>query len=327
MTGMMMLKKFLLIALTLMMLMSTACAKDLISASDRAKLDGWGDNRPSDELYLQFKDVFDDPLYYETLWGQPVTTKDIIQGLREAGFDTLRVPVAWMTNATHLGKGENDYTISSAYLDRVETIVGWALDEGMYVILNDHWDGGWYGMFGSDTEATRNLAMEAYRGMWKQIAERFADYDSHLIFETLNEPRLCGNKQYEWWIDTNNADCKDAMDCVNKLNAAALDSIRKSGGNNAKRFVMMPTYAASPDAQNLAGYSIPNDDHIIAEIHAYRPYAFALANDGTQVSTFNEDKDKGELVDMFNNLKNKLQIPLFQLLETIITIKKANYIY
>ena len=129
--------------------------------------------------------VTDDPAYYETLWGEPVTTEEMIRGMKEAGFDTLRIPVAWMTNATHLNEG--DYTISEAYLNRVAEITDWALNAGMIVIINDHWDGGWWGMFGSETKETRELAMEAYIGMWRQIGTRFADYDSRLIFESANE--------------------------------------------------------------------------------------------------------------------------------------------
>ena len=104
------------------------------------------------------------PSFYEIYWGQPITTPEMLQGMKACGFDTIRIPVAWMTNATHLAQG--DYTISEAYMDRVEEIVNYALDAGMIVIINDHWDGGWWGMFGSDTEETRNLAMEAYTGMW-----------------------------------------------------------------------------------------------------------------------------------------------------------------
>ena len=116
---------------------------------------------------------------------QPVTTPEMLQGMKACGFDTIRIPVAWMTNATHLAQG--DYTISPEYMDRVEEIVNYALDAGMIVIINDHWDGGWWGMFGSESEAARNLAMEAYTGMWKQLAERFGKYDWRLVFESANE--------------------------------------------------------------------------------------------------------------------------------------------
>ena len=83
---------------------------------------------------------------YETFWGQSVTTQEMLDGMKAAGFDTLRLPVAW-TNMMAFESG--DYTINSAYLDRVEEIAGYARNAGMYVIINDHWDGGWWGMFGS----------------------------------------------------------------------------------------------------------------------------------------------------------------------------------
>ena len=89
------------------------------------------------------------PLSYETYWGQPKTTQAMIDGMKAAGFDTIRIPVAWMTNATHLYEG--DYTIDAGYMDRVEEVVRYARKAGMYVIINDHWDGGWYGMFGSES--------------------------------------------------------------------------------------------------------------------------------------------------------------------------------
>ena len=198
----------------------------------------------------------------------------------------------------------------------MQEVVNYVIDNDMYCILNIHHDNTDFD-YNTNTHiypdfpyfypdsAHYQQSEKFVTSVWSQVADRFENYDSHLIFETLNEPRLVGNQQHEWWIDTNSADCQDALNCVNKLNAAALSTIRKSGGNNEKRFVMMPTYSASPDAQNLAAYTIPNDKHIIAEIHAYRPYKFALANDGTGVSTFNEATDKGELIEMFNNLKSK----------------------
>ena len=185
--------------------------------------------------------ITDDTVHYETLWGQPVTTAEMVRGMKAAGFDTLRIPVAWMTNATHLNQG--DYTISPAYLQRIREIVDYALEADMFVIVNDHWDGGWWGMFGSDTEATRELAMEAYTGMWKQIGETFAEYDSRLIFESANEE--LGAR-----FDENSAlYCQDSIDnklsederyaLTNRVNQAFVDTIRGLGGNNAERFLLI----------------------------------------------------------------------------------------
>ena len=125
-----------------------------------------------------------DPTSFETIWGQPVTTKEMIEGMKAAGFDTLRIPVAW-TNGMNFESG--DYTIDERLMDRVDQIVTWALDADMYVIVNDHWDGSWWGMFGSETQETRDKAMEMYKAMWDQITDRFGDYSYKLIFESANE--------------------------------------------------------------------------------------------------------------------------------------------
>ena len=102
-----------------------------------------------------------DPTVYETYWGQPVTTQDMLTAMKAAGFDTIRIPVAWMTNATAMPYAMKDYTISEAYLARVREIVDYARNADMYVILNDHWDGGWWGMFGSEDPDTVSFAIEA----------------------------------------------------------------------------------------------------------------------------------------------------------------------
>ena len=92
------------------------------------------------------------PTSFETLWGQPVTTRNMIDDMKAMGFDTLRIPVAW-TNGINYESG--DYTIDERLMNRVDEVVNYALDADMYVILNDHWDGSWWGMFGSGDEAVR----------------------------------------------------------------------------------------------------------------------------------------------------------------------------
>ena len=125
-----------------------------------------------------------DPTSAETVWGQPKTTAEMINGMKAAGFDTLRIPVAW-TNGMNFESG--DYTIDERLMARVEEVVNYALDADMYVIINDHWDGGWWGMFGSPDENVRKQADEMYKSMWTQIGTRFKDYSYKLIFEAANE--------------------------------------------------------------------------------------------------------------------------------------------
>lgn len=245
------------------------------------------------------------PSEYEMSWGCPQTTKEMIDKVKESGFNLIRIPVSWgqkMDSST--------YKINDAWMNRVQEIVDYAIDDGLYVILNIHHDNGEadennnfitpnYPYFYPDS-AHYQMSEKFVTSVWQQVAERFDSYDNHLIFETLNEPRLIAHRN-EWWIDANNNDCKDAMNCVNKLNAAALNVIRKSGGNNAKRFVMMPSYAANADASTLTGVQMPNDDHVIAEIHAYTPYSFALDKNGTD--QWSESNGGGDIVALMQRLK------------------------
>ncbi len=222
---------------------------------------------------------------YETLWGQPVTTRGIIHWFKESGFDSIRIPVAWMTNATHLGRGVGDYTISEAYLDRVDEIVGWAVDEGMYVIVNDHWDGGWWGMFGSDTAETRDLAMEAYKGMWAQIAARFEKYDYHVIFESANEE--LGSR-----FDENSVIyCDDSIThylpdneryaLCNKVNQAFVDTVRAAGGQNADRYLLIAGYGTNIEQTCNSRFVMPKDtadDRLLISVHCYSPWSYCGAS-------------------------------------------------
>ena len=220
------------------------------------------------------------PSYYETSWGQPITTKEMIQGMKDAGFDSLRIPVAWMTNATNLAT-TGDYTIAPEYLDRVEEIVQWALEADMYVIINDHWDGGWYGMFGSETEATRNLAMEAYIGMWTQIAERFEKYDYHLIFEGANEE--IGAR----FDENSSLYCDDSVTTylsdderyalANKVNQTFVDTVRATGGNNTYRFLLVPGYGTNIAQTCDDRFVMPTDsveNRLMVSVHYYDPWAY-----------------------------------------------------
>ncbi len=238
----------------------------------------------------------DDPKFFETYWGQPVTTPEMLKAMKESGFDTIRIPVAWLTNASHLNEG--DYTISPGYLDRVEEIVNYALDADMIVIINDHWDGGWWGMFGSDTEATRKLAMEAYTGMWKQIAERFGKYDWHVIYESANEE--LGNN-----FDMNSPlYCEDSLDhhlsdnekfaLTNLVNQTFVDTVRESGGNNAERFLLIAGFNTDIDHTSDNRFAMPKDtaeNRLLLSVHYYSPWSYCGASSAKGASLWGRKKD------------------------------------
>lgn len=236
------------------------------------------------------------PLSYETHWGQPKTTQAMIDGMKAAGFDTIRIPVAWMTNATHLYEG--DYTIDADYMDRVEEVVRYARKAGMYVIINDHWDGGWYGMFGSESAETRALAMEAYKGMWQQIAERFRDYSDYLIFESANEelgtrfdensPLYCSDSVATYLTD----DERYAL--TNEINQTFVDVVRATGGNNATRFLLIAGYSTDIDQTCDDRFQMPKDtvdSKLMVSVHYYDPWSYCGASSAVSATKWGKVSD------------------------------------
>ena len=223
-----------------------------------------------------------DPKTYEISWGAPVTTQEMLTAMKAAGFDTIRIPVAWMTNATNLAGG--DYTIEASYLQRVQEVVDYARNAGMYVIINDHWDGGWWGMFGSVNPQTRAFAMEAYKGMWTQIAAHFRDYSDYVIFEAANEE--LGAR-----FDENSAYCDDSVvtyldddaryALCNEVNQAFVDAVRATGGNNAQRFLLIAGFGTNIDQTCDNRFRMPADtaqDKLLLSVHYYDPWSYAGAS-------------------------------------------------
>lgn len=223
-----------------------------------------------------------DDLEYESAWVGIVTTKEMIHTIADAGFKTIRIPVSWHNHV------DENYQINEAWMNRVQEVVDWAIEEDMYVILNIHHDNEEDFMYPSYEHLEQSK--KYVRAVWEQIAERFADYDEKLIFETLNEPRHVGT-DHEWWIDANSEFGKECIDCVNQLNQTAVDTIRESGkGYNTSRYIMAPGYCASPDFALADGFVVPTDsgdaeNRILVSVHAYTPYNFALAGENDQNST------------------------------------------
>lgn len=223
---------------------------------------------------------FIDELQTETAWGNPVTTKEMIDTVKAAGFNTLRLPITWHQHVTiestadsHLGAG---VTVSTAWVDRVQEIVDYAYANDMYVIINIHHDTD-LAYYYPDSAHYGQSANFSY-AIWAALSERFKDYDQHLIFEASNEPRLIGTSQ-EWNFNENDAACQDSADCINRLNQVFVDVVRNSGGNNADRYLMIPSYSASLAAVTSDLFKLPTDtveNRLIVSNHAYTPYNFAL---------------------------------------------------
>ncbi len=234
-----------------------------------------------------------DPTSFETSWGQPYTTQEMIDFMKESGFDSLRIPVAW-TNGMNFESG--DYTIDERLMNRVEEIVNYALNADMYVIINDHWDGGWWGMFGSEDMAVREQAMDIYKAMWTQIAERFGDYSYRLIFESANE-ELCDRLN-----DSDITGSKGVLtvnECyekTNEINSEFVKLIRSTGGKNEDRFLLIAGYNTDITRTCDERYKMPEDtakDKLLLSVHYYTPWDYC-GDSGAGVTQWGSPTDYEE---------------------------------
>jgi len=216
-----------------------------------------------------------DPSVYETMWGNPVTTQAMITGMKNAGFSTLRVPVAW-TNAMAFETG--DFTINDAYFDRVEEIINYALNEDMFVIVNNHWDHGWWSMFGHPDQAWRDFALEMFISMWTQIANRYNHFDHRVIFEPSNEEwgnRFNDRTQFSPTGGTLTED--ECYELLTYLSQVFVDLVRDTGGNNKNRFLLMKGYNTDVMMTVDERFKLPTDsvnNRLLISVHYYTPWSY-----------------------------------------------------
>lgn len=216
--------------------------------------DGFIDNPPSGSVD-------------ETLWGNIKTTPEIFTTLKNQGFNAVRIPVTWRD---HLGEAPA-YPIDKAWLDRVQEVVDYAYDQGMYVIINLHHDGGDDTEFGAwirKAATDKKAVLEKYTAVWKQIAERFQDYSDYLIFESLNE------------VGFDDMDTLEGYGLLNEINQTFVDFIRSSGGNNAKRHLLIGGYWTDISATSSDLFQMPEDpqNRCILSLHYYTPWQFCTTN-------------------------------------------------
>lgn len=210
----------------------------------------------------------------EQSWGNPKVDAALIKRVKDAGFKTIRIPVTWYRQLSKDGS----YTINPAFLARVREVVDMAYDEGLFVILNMHHEE-WLNSKDLDTKYEQIGVQLA--AIWRQIADTFADYDQHLIFEGMNEPRMKGTA-YEW-----NGGTREGIAAVNYLNQVFVNTIRtEAKGYNGERALMIPGYAASSSSAVMAAIQIPQwngaqAENIIVSVHSYTPNEFCLSDEMT----------------------------------------------
>ena len=244
------------------------------------------------------------PRAFETAWGQPRTSQALISGIKELGFNAVRVPVTW---AEHIDS--ETYKIEEAWMNRVKEVVDWIISEDMYCLLNTHHDGGTAGWVEASDRCYEKYK-DQYVEVYRQIAETFKDYNGRLI--------LCGTNEMISANDNWGVGDAEAQKVVNQWNQLFVDTVRASGGNNAQRNLLVGTYCCSTEEGNLLNFIKPKDStdrHLIMEVHIYSPKGFVwekaswISDWGTKWQTYWEGDVKAE----FNRIKkyaDKYEMPV-----------------
>ena len=193
-------------------------------------------------------------------WSMPVN-ETYVAALAAMGFKAVRIPCAWDSHA-------KDGVIDPAWLDRVDEVVGYVVGNGMYALLNIHWDGGW---LENDCKKGYSEAVDRkQRDYWTQIAEKLNHYDQMLLFAAMNEPNV---------DETNKSTKERSIDAIMKYGQTMLDAVRATGGNNLDRILVMPVPNTNIEIAAEGYFQMPKDivaDRLMAEAHFYAPYNFNM---------------------------------------------------
>ncbi len=240
------------------------------------------------------------PTDYETAWGNPVITKELIQSVKSNGFDTVRIPVTYLHFMNEEGQ------IDEVWLSRVKEVVDYVIAEDMYCIIDIHHDTGasdsaW---IVADPYRYENGMKDRFAYVWQQIAEYFKDYDDRLLFEGMNEVL---DASWNWGGSTS-----ENYEVVNQLNQVFVDTVRATGGNNAERNLIVVAYGNSSHESQISGFQVPTDSaegHLIIGIHVYEPDAFCNGQDMTWDAE--DEVSLGNTFDRINtSVVQKYQLPV-----------------
>ncbi|WP_199616219.1 cellulase family glycosylhydrolase [Paenibacillus alkalitolerans] len=224
----------------------------------------------------------------ETSWGNPRVTEEMIRQIASQGYKSIRIPITWNQR---MGDGP-DYKIDPAFMDRIEEVVNWSLDAGLYVMINLHHDSWlWVHQLGTDHDAV----LARYEAAWTQIADRFKDHSDKLMFESINEPFFSG------------ADTAKSLELLDELNTSFHSIVRGSGGQNAVRPLVLPTLSTNDAQDRLDAIADTiaklNDPNLIATIHFYGFWPFSVNIAGF---TKFDDVTKNHIIEAFDRVHDTL---------------------
>ena len=274
-------KKTLLMAFCLLMSMNLT-AQNFETATTAVKNMGVGWNLGNTLDAHDASKTWSTTAQHEKCWGQPVTKPELMKMMKEAGFSAIRVPITWYQEMDANGK------VNDAWMNRVKEVVDYVIDNGMYCIINVHHDTGdgpqW--LHASTTSYNKNKAK--FEGLWKQIAEKFKNYDQKLLFEAYNE--MLDDKNT--WNEP--ADKTDGYKAINNYAKSFVTTVRNTGGNNKNRNLIVNTYSASSTPDAMKNLDLPEQgNHIIFQIHSYPNWQ-------------NQSNAQKEIDNLISNIKTNL---------------------
>ncbi|UII23919.1 cellulase family glycosylhydrolase [Fulvivirga ligni] len=205
----------------------------------------------------------------ETGWGNPPATQQLINQVKSAGFNVLRLPCAWDSYAD-----QSTFQIDASWLARVKEVVDYGISNDMYVIINSHWDGGW--LEEHPLYSYQDAVNEKQEAYWTQIADYFKSYDEHLLFAGTNEVRA----NYSTPTSEN-------IEVQESYNQTFVNAVRATGGNNSTRTLIVQTYNTNIWF-GLDYFTLPQDptsNRLMVEVHHYDPYDFTLNPDNNAACT------------------------------------------
>ena len=199
------------------------------------------------------------PEDYETCWGAPVTTQEMIDGFRDAGFKTVRIPVYW----GNMMENDGTWTVNGEYIARVAEVVDCCLKDDLYTVINIHH----FDEFIIRRHNTEECC-EIFANLWTQIAEYFKDYPDKLVFEGFNE--YLGASQFGEDGELHEQSEEDAFASANAINQTFVDSVRATGGNNAERVLIVSGVTTNIDKTTTSKFVMPEDtveDRLMVSVH------------------------------------------------------------
>ncbi len=208
----------------------------------------------------------------ETAWGNPMITQRLIDSIKAAGFNAVRIPVAWSRFSN-----ESTFKIDTNWMVRVEEVVNYVVKNNMYAIVNIHWDNGWM----QPTYARQDYVNNRLAVMWRQIAIRFRNYDDRLLFAGTNEVMVDGDygtPKTEYYT------------VQNSFNQTFVSTIRLTGGKNTYRHLVVQGFNTNID-HTISFFKTPVDvitNRLMVEVHYYDPYNFTL-NENTSITQWGKN--------------------------------------